>query len=153
MSCDDNARTLTLGTKSAIWSSVQFVQPCKGRTFNTTAKVSDAVWDDHVILETAGYSLADIVVHAEGNNFSPNFTYRVVLQLSFENDTWIDGGGSPYVLVALQATGVYVPPAVFADRTKFGARIRVVVQTQVSAGSTKTEKGNLNIGVALRYLS
>lgn len=153
MSCDENARSMSVSGKSAIWSAVQFVHPCKGRTFNTTAKVGDQVWDDHVILEVAGYSLADIVVHAEGGNFTANFTYRVVLQYSFENDVWVDGGVTPYLLIALQATGTYVTPSVFSDRTKFGARVRIVVQTQVSTGSTKTEKGNLNIGVALRHLS
>lgn len=152
MGCDDTTRTMTVSPKSAIWAAVQFIQPCKGRTFNTTARVADGVWDEHVILETAGYALADLVVHAEGNNFTANFTYRVVLQYAFENDLWIDGGVTPYVLIGLQTTGAYVAPSVFSDRTKFGARVRIVLQTQVAAG-TKTEKGNLNIGVALRYLS
>lgn len=152
MSCDSNDRTTTLAPKSAIWAAVQWVPACKGRTFNTTAKVQDSVWDDHVILETAGHSLTDIVVHAEGNNFTTNFTYRIVLQYAFENDGWVDGGVTPFILIALQTTGAYVAPSVFSDRTKFGVRIRVIVQTQVSAGA-KTEKGNLNVGVALHYLT
>ena len=132
MSCDDNTRSLSVSPKSAIWSAVQFVHACRDRTFNTTAKIADAMWDDHTLIEIAGYSVADLVVHAEGNNFTPNFTYRVVLQYRFENEPWNDGGVTPYILVALQSSGAYVPPAVFSDRTKFGVRIRILVQTQVS---------------------
>lgn len=102
--------------------------------------------------EGDGPAIEDIVAHAEGDNFTSHFSYRVVLEYKFRNGGW-NTVTSP-LLIPGQSTPSgepYVIGAVFNDRAKLGIRIRVSLQFQVASGGSGTHSGNVSVSIATRY--
>lgn len=152
-----NARPGARGRAQALnrHTSALVFQLCEDQVFEATSTNNDGDWDDYVItgaeFAQLGPALQDLVMHSEGSNFSADFQYRVILQYKYKNGPWLDA--TPIVVQAIQSTDAYKVSASFSDRTKFGMTIRLVLQTQVGGAATKTQKGNLTIGVAVRLLN
>ena len=125
---------------------------CEDQPFTATSLVASGLFDEFVLsgrdFESIGPGVQDLVIHAEGDNFTGNFSYRVSLQYRFKNGPW-----QTAVVLALQTSGVYVISNPFTDRSKLGMRIRVVLETQVTAGSSSAQHGNLTISAAARFFA
>ena len=71
--------------------------------------MGSGLFDEYVLTDEAfgsqGPVIVDIVVHAEGTNFTPQFTYDLILPFKFKSGKWKDA--TPPLLV-LQTTGDYV---------------------------------------------
>ena len=150
------------GASPAAWlpgggiSNVLVFDLCEDQVFEATAQVGSSLWDDYILtgeeLEAMGPMIEDIVIHSEGSNFSTNFSYRVILQYKFRNGPWADADSSAVILQALQTSGAYVISSPYSTRAKFGMKIRILVQTQIAAG-TNVQKGNLTISAAVRLFN
>jgi hypothetical protein len=107
-------------------------------------------FDEYVLtdedFERMGPSIVDIVVHAEGSNFSSNFSYDLVVQFKFGLGAWQTGGN----LIPLRTNGDYTPGTPFTNRAQFGIRTRILLRTQITGIVTATQRGNLNITAAVR---
>jgi hypothetical protein len=136
-------------------STVVIFDLCEDRVFESTSPVGQNLWDDFVLtgaeFEDLGPLIEDIVIHSEGSNFTANYSYRVVLQYKFRNGPWQDADSSAVVLQALQTSGNYVISTPYSTRTKFGMKIRIVLQTQIVTGTTNVQKGNLTVSAAVRF--
>lgn len=156
MSCDDcknnDATSRTQARRRPGNSSVILLDLTRDRVFSATSPVASALFDEHVLtgaeFESLGPGIQDIVVHAEGDNFTANFTYQIGLQFRFRNGPWTTVNVLP-----LQSSGAYAISSPFTDRTKLGMRVRLVLQTQVSAGTSNPQHGNLNLAAAVRMFS
>lgn len=114
----------------------------RGETYST--QVNGSNWDSYVItgsdFEPLGPAIVDIVLHAEAVNPSPNFSYRVRLEVRLRDDAaWgpPPGGAAAVLLgpITPPITG-YVISAVFNDRSKLGYRSRLVLDIQNSSAAT-----------------
>ena len=125
---------------------------CEDQPYSATSLVAGGLLDEYVLtgkdFESIGPGVQDLVIHAEGDNFTANFTYQVALQYRFKNGPWQSA-----TVLALQTAGTYVIGTPFTDRSKLGMRIRLVLQTQVSAGGVSAQHGNLTIAAAARFFA
>ena len=154
MSCSDNTSGARRGVPSRrIMGSTLLYRLAISEVFTATSLVASATFDEYVLtdldFEGLGPGIVDIVVHSEGSNFSANFTYNVVLQYKFELGEWLTGG----TLLPLRTNGTYAIGTPFTNRAELGVRIRIVLRTQVSAGSTATQRGTLSVNAAVRLYS
>ncbi len=152
MSCADNAtssnRAAAAPRRAPMNTSVMVFELAEDQLFAANCLVAGGAFDEYVITDAQfaalGPALQDLVVHAEGVNFSANFSYKVVLQYRYRLGAWQDGG----TLLSLQTSGTYVISTPFTDRTKFGREVRLVLQTQVTAGGSVQQRGSMNLSVA-----
>lgn len=148
MGCDDN-RTRRFASIGRSSNNVVEFELADDEVFQATA-IGAANWDEVVLtkgdFESLGPSMVDLVVHAEGTNFSANFNYQVQLQYRGAKGAWVDGGA----VLATQNSGTYTISAPFSDRTKFGRNLRLVLRTQITTGQSGTQRGTLTILVAVR---
>jgi hypothetical protein len=138
------------GQRQSLLSTLVF-DLCDEQPFQATSPVASALFDEYVLtdeeFEGLGPSLVDLIVHAEGTNFTANFSYDVVLQYKFRNGAWTTVATS---LVALQTATTYVIGSTYSDRAKFGMRIRLVLRTQIVTGTSNPQHGALTVSVAAR---
>ncbi len=117
------------------------------QVFSATQLVAGGLFDEYVLTDASfavtGPGIVDIVIHAEGTNFTANFNYDVRLQYKFKYGAWSDVS-----LLGLRTIGDYVIGTAFTDRTKLGMQIRLVLRTQSSGGTA--QRGNLTISAAIR---
>lgn len=122
---------------------------CDEQVFTATSLVGNSAFDEYVLtgddFASLGPAIVDIVIHAEGLNFSPQFSYDVVLQYRYKYGNW----ATVSLFAAIQTTGAYVISLPYATRASFGMDCRLVLRTQVASG-TATQKGNLSISAAVR---
>ncbi len=121
--------------------------------FPATALVAGGLFNEYVVtgddFERLGPAIQDIVVHAEGSNFTPNYSYDVVLQYKYDLGNWTTITGATQ-LILLQTATPYVIGTAFGDRTKLGLRLRILIRTQITAGSTNSQSGTLSATAAVR---
>lgn len=159
MACNDIGLTRTAGktgrsSSRRLLGGTMLFKLAQDEVFTATSLVGNGAFDEYVLtgddFEGLGPAAIDIITHSEGSNFSANFTYDLVLQYKFEGGSWQTATPN---LLALKSDGNYYIGTPYNDRTKLGMRIRIVLRTQVSAGSTATQKGNLTISAAVRIFS
>lgn len=153
MSCDDNSATqraqamATSRRRSGNGSTIMF-DLALDRVFSATSPAG-SIFDEFVLtgqdFEALGPGIADIVIHAEGDNFTANFSYQVGLQYRYRNGPWATAAVLPN-----QTSGAYVISSPFNDRSKLGMRIRLVLQTQITGVVVVPQHGNLNLCAAVR---
>lgn len=118
------------------------------KPFAATQLVAGGQYDEYVLTGSdflaMGPGISDIVIHAEGVNFTANFTYDVRLQYKFRYGAWQDVS-----LLGLQNNGNYIVGAAFNDRTKLGMQVRIVLRTQSSGAAV--QRGTLSIAAAVRF--
>lgn len=158
MSCSDSQQATSMPARPAArrrpggLAAVAIYDLCEDQLFSATSLVAGGLFDEYVLtgkdFESIGPGLADLVIHAEGDNFTGNFSYQVALQYRFKNGPW-----QTVNVLALQTAGTYVISTPFTDRSKLGMRIRLVLQAQVSAGSTYAQHGSLTISAAARFFA
>jgi hypothetical protein len=154
MACSDNvsssSRMASAPRRPSINSSVMVFVLAEDALFAANCLVASGAFDEYVLtgadFASLGPALQDLVIHAEGVNFGANFSYRVALQYRYRLGGWQDAG----TVLPLQTSGNYVIGAPFVDRTKFGRELRLVLQTQVTAGSSVQQRGTLSVSVAAR---
>lgn len=139
------------GTSKGSILSTLVLRLAKDETFQANALVASGKFDEYVLsesdIEEIGPGVVDIVVHAEGTNFSSNFTYDVVLEYKGETGGWLLASPN---LLALRTDGNYIVGVPFNDRTKLGIKIRIKLRTQISAGGSGVHNGNLSVWAAIR---
>lgn len=159
MTCNDIGLARTVGkngrsSSRRLLGSTMLFKLAQDEVFTATSLVGNGSFDEYVLtgddFEVLGPAALDVITHSEGTNFSSNFTYDLVLQYKFEGGSWQTATPN---LLALKSDGNYYIGGPFADRAKLGMKIRIVLRTQVSAGSTATQKGNLTTSAAVRLFS
>lgn len=140
--------------RSSMQSSVIMFDLCEEEIFASNSLVTTPAFDEFVLtgtdFESIGPSLQELLIHAEGSNFTANFSYRVLLQYRYRNGPWQSGATLP---LGLQTSATYLIGAPYTDRTTFGRCIRLLLQTQITAGSTLQQRGGLTISAAARVFS
>lgn len=143
-----NSRNTTMKAVSDkfIWFDL-----CVGEVFEATRQVASSEFNKYPFdvpsLLHLGGAIEDIVVHAEGTNFTSKFTYLVVLERRFTNVGWVENDGTLLSLVS--ATGYNIGSA-FSTRSKFGRLIRPALYTQVGTSGSGTHYGELSLSLGVR---
>lgn len=139
------------GVASAVLGTLLY-ELCEDRVFAATTLVGAVAYDEYVLtgeeFASMGPAIVDVVVHAEGLSFSSNFTYDVVLQYKYKYGAW-----TSVPLLTLQSSGTYAISSPYTTRSSFGMQCRIVLRTQVSAGSSATQHGTLSVSAAVRLYS
>ncbi len=140
------------GTKNsvhalALQGATIILELAEDQVYAANQLVAGGLFDEYVLtgadFTNLGPGIVDIVIHAEGTNFTANFNYDVRLQYKFKYGAWSDVS-----LLGLRTIGDYVIGTAFTDRTKLGMQIRLVLRTQSSGGTV--QRGNLTIAAAIR---
>lgn len=109
--------------------------------------------------ESIGPMIEDIVIHAETNNLSSQFEYRVAVQRRFRNGDWTPApgaiGSGELVLSLQSADGYAITSTPFNDRSKFGYRTRLVLQyhSKQTGGGAVGANAELNLVAAVRFFT
>lgn len=130
------------------------------RTLTATVLDDQNAWEEEVITDAAfeqlGPHIQDLVMHPETRQLTGHFEWRVVLQRKYADGDWTPNGASitndDRVLLPQIADG-YVPGGVFADRTRLGVRIRLLLQWRTApsgSGGAIGDKAEVSLSVALR---
>jgi len=120
----------------------------------STQSRSDQQFDDIVLTDSEfasiGPAIQDIVVHAEGQNFTGAFRYKISLQSRYRNGPW-----SSTDLLPNSTSEQYQISTPFDNRQAFGVETRIVLRLSVdTAGSGNVaESGVLNITAAVRFFN
>jgi len=123
---------------------VLLVELCDEEPFTT---IGTTTYTYHIrggVLRDVGPSIEDIVVHANGRNFSSVFKYKVIGQYSYDGETWTDFAAD---LLTQQTTSGAKIGSAYSTRTDFGLRIRFKVAV-IDAGAK--ENGVLSVTVAVK---
>lgn len=90
------------------------------------------------------------MIHAEGQNFTSLFRYKISLQSRYRNGPW-----TSVDLLANSNSGQYQISTPFDDRQYFGVETRIVLRLSVDTGGSGdvAESGVLNIAAAVRFFN
>ena len=114
-------------------------------------------WDSFVLIDESfeglGPGIVDIVGHAECAGPSPYFSYRVVLEYKYLNGGWTADTSTPIIPVTTNSSAYVITATPYSDRTKFGRRIRLVLQAQVGSGGSGMHRGALTLSAAVRFFT
>ncbi len=151
MGCTDNSNSRGQARMGGLRPGANLVLTlAMAEPFSASATNTSGFFNEYVVtgeeFERLGPAIQDIVIHAEGSNFTSNFSYDVVLQYKYELGNW-----STVSLLGIQTGTTYVISTPFVDRVKLGMRIRVLIRTQItSVGGATPQTGTLNVTAAVR---
>jgi hypothetical protein len=124
---------------------VILVELCDERSFTTLGGGAYANSIVGPVLKDMGPFIEDIVVHANGRNFSTNFKYKILGQYSYDGETWTNFASD--VLSEQTTTGTKISSA-YSTRTDLGLRIRFKIGVNDTAAAKET--GTLSVTVAIK---
>lgn len=99
------------------------------------------------VYHNIGPHLEDLVIHAELENKTTNFKYRVAGEYSYDGVNWQSFSSD---VLTEQTSNGYVVGAAFNTRTDLGMHVRFKLGL---ADTGSQEQGDLSISVAFKYWS
>jgi hypothetical protein len=124
---------------------ILMIELCDERAFTT---LGSGAYANSIVgpqLKGVGPFVEDLVVHANGRNFSTNFKYKIIGQYSYDGETWTTFAGD--LLSEQTTTGAKISSA-YSTRTDFGLRIRFKIGVN-DTGAAK-ETGTLSVTIAVK---